>query len=50
MPGARRNVKPMRAIVADPAPHRAAAAAIAERVANRYAEPVVAREFLAALE
>lgn len=43
-------VAAMRAIAADPAPHRAAAAAIAERIANRYAEPVVAREFLAALE
>ena len=42
-------VAAMRAIVSDPAPHRAAAATIAERIANRHAEPVVAREFLAAL-
>ena len=39
----------MRALVADPAPARDAAASIAERIANRYAEPVVAREFLAAM-
>ncbi|CAG1004824.1 hypothetical protein BURK1_03147 [Burkholderiales bacterium] len=39
----------MRAVAADPARARAAAAPIAERIANRYAEPVVAREFLAAL-
>ena len=43
-------VAAMRAIVADPRPARAAAASIAERIANRYAEPVVAREYLAALE
>jgi len=39
----------MRALVDDPAPARRAASAIAERIANRYAEPVVAREFLAAI-
>lgn len=43
-------VAAMRAIVADPRPSRAAAATIAERIANRYAEPVVAREYLTALE
>jgi glycosyltransferase involved in cell wall biosynthesis len=43
-------VAAMRAIVEDPQPARAAAASIAERIANRYAEPVVAREYLAALE
>ena len=40
----------MRSIVADPRRARAAASSIAERIANRYAEPVVAREYLAALE
>jgi len=40
----------MRAIVDDPAPARAAAAAIAERIANRYAEPVIARTYLEALQ
>ena len=43
-------VAAMRSIVADPRRARAAASSIAERIANRYAEPVVAREYLAALE
>lgn len=42
-------VAAMRALVGDPGPARAAAAAIAERVANRYAEPVVARAFIDAI-
>jgi glycosyltransferase involved in cell wall biosynthesis len=42
-------VAAMRALVADPAPARAAARAIAEDIANRYAEPVVARQFVEAL-
>lgn len=40
----------IRALADDPGPARAAAAAIAERIANRYAEPVVAREFIEAIE
>jgi len=43
-------VAALRSIVADPRRARAAASSIAERIANRYAEPVVAREYLAALE
>jgi glycosyltransferase involved in cell wall biosynthesis len=43
------SIAAMRAIVADPAPARVAAKAVAERIANRYAEPVVAREYLAAI-
>jgi len=39
----------MRALAADPAPARAAAAAIAESIANRYAEPIVAKMFVEAL-
>jgi hypothetical protein len=39
----------MRALVADPAPARAAAQAIAEDIANRYAEPIVAKALLEAL-
>lgn len=39
----------MRALVDDPAPARAAAAAIAERIANAFAEPVVARMFVEAI-
>ena len=42
-------VAAMQALVADPAPARAAAAAIAESIANRYAEPVVAKAFAEAL-
>ncbi len=48
-PDAGAAIAKMRALVADPAPARAAAAAIAERIANRYAEPVVARTFLEAI-
>ncbi|HEY8244896.1 MAG: hypothetical protein ACHQJ7_00890 [Vicinamibacteria bacterium] len=40
----------MRALVADPAPARAAAASIAESIANRYAEPIVAKAFVEALQ
>jgi glycosyltransferase involved in cell wall biosynthesis len=40
----------MRALAADPAPARAAAAAIAESIANRYAEPVVAKMLVEALD
>jgi glycosyltransferase involved in cell wall biosynthesis len=40
----------MRSLVADPAPARAAAAAIAESIANRYAEPIVAKMFVEALQ
>ena len=39
----------MRAHVADPARFRAAAEPIAERIANDYSEPVIARAFLRAL-
>lgn len=39
----------MRRVVADPAPFRAEAAALAEQIANRYAEGRVSRELLAAL-
>lgn len=39
----------MRALVEDPAPARAAAASIAERIANDYAEPVIARRFIEAI-
>ena len=39
----------MRALAADPGPARAAAGAIAESIANRYAEPVVAKAFMEAL-
>jgi glycosyltransferase involved in cell wall biosynthesis len=42
-------VAAMQALVADPGPARAAAAAIAESIANRYAEPVVAKAFVEAL-
>ena len=39
----------MRALVADSAPARAAAQAIAEGIANRYAEPVIATMFMDAI-
>jgi glycosyltransferase involved in cell wall biosynthesis len=39
-------VRAMRAFVADPAPHRRAADLIAERIANDYAEPLIARRFI----
>ncbi|MEO8486717.1 MAG: hypothetical protein ABI585_10310 [Betaproteobacteria bacterium] len=39
----------MRALAADPASARVAAAAIAERIANRYPEPVIARMLLEAI-
>lgn len=39
----------MRALAADPSPARARAATIAERIANDYAEPVVARRFIEAI-
>jgi glycosyltransferase involved in cell wall biosynthesis len=39
----------MRAYVADPVPHREAAARIAERIANDFAEPVVGARLVAAL-
>jgi len=42
-------VAAMRALVANPAPARAAAEAIAESIANRFAEPVVAKAFVEAL-
>ncbi|MEO6749166.1 MAG: glycosyltransferase [Casimicrobiaceae bacterium] len=43
-------VQAMRDFVADPASHRRAAEAIAERIANDYAEPRIALAFLAALD
>jgi hypothetical protein len=48
-PDADAAVAAMQALVADPAPARASAAAIAESIANRYAEPVVAKSFVEAL-
>jgi glycosyltransferase involved in cell wall biosynthesis len=39
----------LRAFVADPAPHREAAAGIAERIANDFAEPVVGARLVATL-
>jgi glycosyltransferase involved in cell wall biosynthesis len=39
-------VQAMRGFVADPAPHVHAAAAIAERIANDYAEPLIAQQFI----
>lgn len=39
-------VQAMRGFVADPAPHVRAAARIAERIANDYAEPLVAQQFI----
>ena len=48
-PDADAAVAAMQALVADPAPARAAAAAIAGSIANRYAEPVVAKTFVEAL-
>jgi len=50
MPDVGEAIAAMRAIVAEPAPARSAAAAIAERIANRYAEPVIARTYLEALQ
>jgi hypothetical protein len=49
VPDADAAIAAMRALAADPAPARAAAAAIAESIANRYAEPIVAKMFVEAL-
>jgi hypothetical protein len=49
VPDADAAIAAMRALAADPAPARAAAATIAESIANRYAEPIVAKMFVEAL-
>jgi hypothetical protein len=43
-------VRALRAFVADPAPHLAAAEVTAERIANLYAEPVIASTLLDAID
>jgi glycosyltransferase involved in cell wall biosynthesis len=48
-PDAEAAIAAMRALVEDPAPARAAASSIADRIANDYAEPVIARRFIEAI-